>query len=230
MPWKRFNYVTHRILCFSKVSPSIYPTYTQSAPSIYPAYNQSDAPQHIKYIPLLCFFIFLASVFVLKMTNMIDWYSSRTCNMTRLSTFRIRSRTRIKRTWWATTSKWLSQVCLKWSFFFFKSTVLKSVPHLQSWMFFIEDPLHLSRGPYNFQLLPLFIGPESDHGQCLSVTHWLTHWLPFRKLHWCDPGLCQNLLRLLQLLILVMKIVLATVCCRFWSWGLVIKLNFCSNF
>ena len=36
----------------------------------------------------------------------------------------------------------------------------------------------------------------------------------------------QNLLRLLLLLM----IVLATVCCRFVSWGLVIKLNFCSDF
>ena len=34
----------------------------------------------------------------------------------------------------------------------------------------------------------------------------------------------QNLLRLL---LLMMRIVLATVCCRFGSWGLVIKLNFC---
>ena len=36
----------------------------------------------------------------------------------------------------------------------------------------------------------------------------------------------QNLLRLLLLLMLVMRIVLATVCCRFGSWGLVTKLNF----
>ena len=27
-----------------------------------------------------------------------------------------------------------------------------------------------------------FIGPESDHWQCLSVTHWLTHSLPFSGL------------------------------------------------
>ena len=40
----------------------------------------------------------------------------------------------------------------------------------------------------------------------------------------------QNLLRLLLLLMLVMRIVLATVCCRFRSLGLVIKLNFCSDF
>ena len=40
----------------------------------------------------------------------------------------------------------------------------------------------------------------------------------------------QNLLRLLLLLMLVMRVVLATVCCRFGSWGLVIKLNFSSDF
>ena len=38
------------------------------------------------------------------------------------------------------------------------------------------------------------------------------------------------LLRLLLLLMLMMRIVLATVCCRFGSWGLVIKLSFCSDF
>ena len=40
----------------------------------------------------------------------------------------------------------------------------------------------------------------------------------------------QNLMRLLLLLLLVMRIVLATVCCKFGSSGLVIKLNFCSDF
>ena len=40
----------------------------------------------------------------------------------------------------------------------------------------------------------------------------------------------QNLLRLLLLLILMMRIVLATVCCRFGSWRLVLKLHFCSDF
>ena len=40
----------------------------------------------------------------------------------------------------------------------------------------------------------------------------------------------QNLLRLLLLLMLVMRIVLITGCCRFGSWGLVIKLTFCSDF
>ena len=40
----------------------------------------------------------------------------------------------------------------------------------------------------------------------------------------------QNLLRLLLLLMLVMRIVLASVCSRLGSWGLVIKLNFLSDF
>ena len=50
----------------------------------------------------------------------------------------------------------------------------------------------------------LFIGPESDHWQCLSLTHWFTHSfthsLLFSKLDWCDVWLVkrptQNLLRL----------------------------------
>ena len=40
----------------------------------------------------------------------------------------------------------------------------------------------------------------------------------------------QNLLRLALLLMLMMKIVLATICCILGSWGLVIKPNFCSDF
>ena len=40
----------------------------------------------------------------------------------------------------------------------------------------------------------------------------------------------QNLLRLLLLLMLMMRIVLTKVCCRFLSWGLVIKQIFCSDF
>ena len=57
--------------------------------------------------------------------------------------------------------------------------------------------------------------------------HQLTHWLPFSKLDWCDPGMCRWQLN--------------TCCwsccccwwwglCRFGSWGLVIKLNFFSSF
>ena len=61
----------------------------------------------------------------------------------------------------------------------------------------------------------------------------LTHSLLFSKLYWCDVWLVkmptQNL-RLLLLPLLMMRIVIATVCCRFGSWGLIIKLNFCSDF
>ena len=97
-------------------------------------------------------------------------------------------------------------------------------------------------------ILPFFIGPESDHWLCLSVTNWLTHWLPNSRLVNLMPAedttawWCQNsyltffydgktvLLKLLLLLLLMMRIVLVTICCRFGSWGLVIKLNFCSAF
>ena len=47
-------------------------------------------------------------------------------------------------------------------------------------------------------------------------------------LHRCITSNC--LLRLLLLLMLMMRIVLATVCYRFGSLGMVIKLNFCSGF
>ena len=44
------------------------------------------------------------------------------------------------------------------------------------------------RTPWN-----IFIGPESDHWLCLSLTDWLTHSLTnsllFSKLDWCDPGM-----------------------------------------
>ena len=55
------------------------------------------------------------------------------------------------------------------------------------------------------------------------VSNWLTRSVTFSKL---DP----SLLMLLLLLTLIMRIVLATVCCRFGSWGLVIKLKSCSDF
>ena len=45
-----------------------------------------------------------------------------------------------------------------------------------------------TKGP-SFELLTVFIGPESDHWECLSLTHSLTDSLPFSKLDWCDPGM-----------------------------------------
>ena len=69
--------------------------------------------------------------------------------------------------------------------FFYTFTLFYSAPY-----FFLMCALLF----YIFALRPtLFIGPESDHWLCLSLTHWLTdsltHWLPFSKLDWCDPGM-----------------------------------------
>ena len=47
---------------------------------------------------------------------------------------------------------------------------------------------------------------------------------------WGQPWMLPSELRLLLLLMLVTRIVLATICGRFGSWGLVKKLNFCSDF
>ena len=63
-------------------------------------------------------------------------------------------------------------------------------------------------------------------GTRLSVTDWLTHSC-LVNLMWPWRG---KMLRLLLLLMLVMRIVLATVCSRFGSWGSVIKHNFCLDF
>ena len=58
---------------------------------------------------------------------------------------------------------------------------------------------------------------------CHSLTNSLTNSLPFSKLDWCDPGVWRCQLKtcwgLLLLLMLMMRIVLATVCCRFGNWG-----------
>ena len=73
----------------------------------------------------------------------------------------------------------------------------------------------------------IFIGRESDHWLPLSITDSLL--LSKLDLCVCVKMPTQNLLGLLLLLMLIMWIVLATVCCRFGSWGLVIKLDFCSD-
>ena len=74
---------------------------------------------------------------------------------------------------------------------------------------------------------------------CLSLTDSLTDWLTdsllFSELDWCDPGMRRCLLKACWgcyccWSLIVMRIVLATVCCRFGNLGLVIKLNFCSDF
>ena len=85
--------------------------------------------------------------------------------------------------------------------------------------------------------ITLFIGPESDHWLCLSLTHsltdWLTHSLLFIKLYWCDVWLVkmptQNLLRFLLLLMLMMRNVLTTIM-QFWKLKFGHKAKFCSDF
>ena len=52
-----------------------------------------------------------------------------------------------------------------------------------------------------------FIGPESDHWLCLSLTNSLTDSVTLSKLYWCDPG--------------VWRCQLKTYwgCCWCWWWG-----------
>ena len=78
-----------------------------------------------------------------------------------------------------------------------------------------------------------FIEPESDRWLPLSLTPSLTNSVPLVDLidwPWRVKMPTQNMLRFLLLLMLMLRIVLATVCCRFGNTGLVIKLNFCSDF
>ena len=53
--------------------------------------------------------------------------------------------------------------------------------------------LKYGQSVFSSKQLEFFIGPESDHWECLSLTHsltdWLTDWLLFSKLDWCDPGI-----------------------------------------
>ena len=48
------------------------------------------------------------------------------------------------------------------------------------------------RGGKMCPLFCVFIGPESDHWESLSLTHWL---IAFSKLDWCDPGVWRCLLK-----------------------------------
>ena len=51
----------------------------------------------------------------------------------------------------------------------------------------LYDHDHYQNGQNSVNII--FIGLESDHWHCLSATDSLTHWLPFSKLDWCDPGM-----------------------------------------
>ena len=68
----------------------------------------------------------------------------------------------------------------------------------------------------------------------MLVINWLTDTVTFSRLDWCDPGVWRCQLKtcwgLLLMLMLMMRIVLATVWCILGSWSLVIKPNFCSDF
>ena len=63
-----------------------------------------------------------------------------------------------------------------------------------------------------------------------NACHSLTNSLPFSKLDWCDPGVWRCQLKtcwgLLLLLMLMMRIVLATVWCILGSSGKIFKLEF----
>ena len=82
--------------------------------------------------------------------------------------------------------------------------------------------------------ISFFMGPESDHWLPLPLSNLRTNSLLFSRLDWCDPGVWRCQLKtcwgLLLLLMLMMRIVLATVWCILGSWSLVIKPNFCSDF
>ena len=56
--------------------------------------------------------------------------------------------------------------------------------------------------------LSFFIGPESDHWECLSVTHWLNNSVTLSRLYWCHPGVqrCQ------------LKTCWGCYCCWCWWW------------
>ena len=60
--------------------------------------------------------------------------------------------------------------------------------------------------------LSFFIGPESDHWQCLSLTDsltdWLTHSVTFSWFDWCDPGMWRWQL----------KTCWGCYCCWCWWW------------
>ena len=101
---------------------------------------------------------------------------------------------------------------------------------------------YISQCQYPINRTNIFQGPNlpDQHfpgAQFGNPCQWLPNWLT----PWCLVDLivvtlaCEdansNLLRLLLWLMLMMRIVLATVCCRFGNWGLDINTeHFCSDF
>ena len=96
-----------------------------------------------------------------------------------------------------------------------------------------ESPILLLNIPGELYVLRRYILQKQ------LVRHYLIEYIfnvpPFLVInvsHSCLVNLMptQNLLRMLLLLMLMLRIMLATVCYRFGSWRLVLKLNFCSDF
>ena len=79
---------------------------------------------------------------------------------------------------------------------------MKETGDIISWCCKLSNQLVIALGSYKtkeflvqltYDTCSFFIGPESDHCLPLSLTHWLTDWLLFSKLDWCNPGVwrCQ---------------------------------------
>ena len=78
--------------------------------------------------------------------------------------------------------------------------------------------LHLEKAKFLLDPSPIIGNP----------CHSLTNSVAFRRHDWCNPSMwrCQvNFFEIVTVLMLTMRIMLTTVCCRFGSWGLFIKPN-----
>ena len=78
----------------------------------------------------------------------------------------------------------------------------------------------------NWEILWIFLwDPRPIIG---NPCHLLTNSVAFRRHDWYNPSMwrCQvNFFEIVTVLMLMMRIMLTTVCCRFGSWGLFIKSN-----
>ena len=88
----------------------------------------------------------------------------------------------------------------------------------------------------SFHSILIFIGPESDHWLCLSLTHWLTDSLTNSCLvNLIDVSLaCEDANSKLVEVVTVADVDnedrVGISLLQIWGWGLDIKLNFCSDF
>ena len=79
---------------------------------------------------------------------------------------------RFGRDWFNRKEPWLPSILKKKSLFDYKNVLIH----------FLSDPSPI-------------IGYSCHSLQLTHLTHWLTHWLPFSKLNWCDPGVWRCLLK-----------------------------------